>query len=394
MSLGIDALGKGVVNAATIAQDMERQKLQEKRADEELQIRKAQEEREATRFQNTQEDREKKIADASYEDMLRNDALKAKGLLSQAEGEVQTGPGEVDFQAAKARNSARRTALEKEANLMNYFAKKAGSPTLFTADMLEQERQNKMRASEQAEMDAEAKAAKDETLFNLNVQGKQASIGKTLADTKLTNKKLDELEKQIEKANLPKNPSGQINEGNRQIWQSLSDRYRKDIGGYKEALGEVEKVKLMINQATGAGDIAGIFSFMKSLDPRSTVRESEFQLPGSAGGLYDKILGALSNAQGEGRLGPETRKQLLDAVGSLGGMYQANVNRVDARYTDLSKRAMLDPVLIIDSGSQQDQAGQFESMSETDLDEQLRKRGIDPATGQPLKVAGGASGSF
>ena len=60
----------------------------------------------------------------------------------------------------------------------------------------------------------------------------------------------------------------------------------------------------------GVGDVAAIFSFMKSLDPRSVVRDSEFQVAANAGGIWDKMKN-LQNQYAEGEiLPPEVREQM------------------------------------------------------------------------------------
>jgi hypothetical protein len=43
-----------------------------------------------------------------------------------------------------------------------------------------------------------------------------------------------------------------------------------------------------LDEASAAGDLAGIFAFMKSLDPASTVRESEFENASNTLGLVEK----------------------------------------------------------------------------------------------------------
>lgn len=40
-----------------------------------------------------------------------------------------------------------------------------------------------------------------------------------------------------------------------------------------------------LNSVTGAGDMSAIFQFMKSLDPNSVVRESEFEMAAKTTGL-------------------------------------------------------------------------------------------------------------
>jgi len=72
------------------------------------------------------------------------------------------------------------------------------------------------------------------------------------------------------------------------------------------------KLVTALQRGDGAGDIAAIFQFMKNLDPKSTVREGEFQLAADVAGLKEKALD-LFNRYSEGDPLPvEARRQLAD----------------------------------------------------------------------------------
>jgi len=58
------------------------------------------------------------------------------------------------------------------------------------------------------------------------------------------------------------------------------------------------------------GDVAAIFSFMKSLDPRSVVRDSEFQVAANAGGIWDKMKNLQSQYAEGAILPPPVREQM------------------------------------------------------------------------------------
>jgi len=60
-----------------------------------------------------------------------------------------------------------------------------------------------------------------------------------------------------------------------------------DVKAFNEASSQARDLVSSMNQAGGAGDMAGIFQFMKTLDPASVVRESEFKSAASTSGAAD-----------------------------------------------------------------------------------------------------------
>lgn len=78
---------------------------------------------------------------------------------------------------------------------------------------------------------------------------------------------------------------------------------------------------------SGPADIAAIFGFMKTLDPRSVVRESEFQVAAEAGGIWDKIMN-LKEKYSEGEVLPDAvRKEMANLSTQLMESYKRTYDR-------------------------------------------------------------------
>lgn len=80
-------------------------------------------------------------------------------------------------------------------------------------------------------------------------------------------------------------------------YEQVSDDFRNDNRLFETERDAFNKLQTSFRAASPAGDIAGIFSFMKQIDPGSTVREGEFATVENSGGvdersraLYNKLL--------------------------------------------------------------------------------------------------------
>jgi len=88
----------------------------------------------------------------------------------------------------------------------------------------------------------------------------------------------------------------------------------KDVAIIDSALGKLDS---SLKDATAAGDLAGVFSFMKILDPGSVVRESEFKTAANAAGLPERF-GQMFEKVGKGTiLTPRQRKDFTDIAKQL-----------------------------------------------------------------------------
>jgi hypothetical protein len=113
-------------------------------------------------------------------------------------------------------------------------------------------------------------------------------------------------------------------------------RNSKIVKNFEDAQGGYNRVVAGATQDSKAGDIALIFGFMKTLDPTSVVRESEFSLGENVGSMSDKVKAYYDSFKGKGRLTPKMRQELLQASTNQFGTYQTEL---DTFKSDFGKKA-------------------------------------------------------
>jgi len=95
------------------------------------------------------------------------------------------------------------------------------------------------------------------------------------------------------------NPSGKIYDPDKRYAASkdLRTEYNKRVGDVTAGRINFEKMLESAKIGEGLGDVALITSFMKMLDPGSTVRESEFATARDTAGLYSSLENAANKAK-------------------------------------------------------------------------------------------------
>lgn len=163
------------------------------------------------------------------------------------------------------------------------------------------------------------------------------------------NIKADKLKYEIDLKLWEQDQEKLIPESKKKDWKDLTEQYRKNIANYKEGAEGAKKTLSLMDQIdpTSASDLATIFTFMKALDPRSVVRESEFEAAASVGGFFDKAFNSIKKAQGEGLLGTTARKDIRDAVLLLHDEYTGQAKIIDDYYSRLARGQGLPPETII-----------------------------------------------
>jgi hypothetical protein len=96
-----------------------------------------------------------------------------------------------------------------------------------------------------------------------------------------------------------------------------ADKFAQQVSGYKQALQGYNRLKSSLEAGAAFGDIAAIFGFMKMLDPNSVVREGEFAVASSAGGLFERMKIIMQQADDGQRLTPAMRKEILELSNDL-----------------------------------------------------------------------------
>jgi hypothetical protein len=183
-----------------------------------------------------------------------------------------------------------------------------------------------LRAQEQAAQDkaasdrmmaqAQADSAKKGLLAAINKSGQFGGIGKDIIDT----------EQKIRKE-----------------YDARSKDYREARTGYGKVLAAGSNPN-----PSGADDIALIFGFMKTVDPGSVVRESEFSLAQDTGAAPEKAKAYINRLISGERLTPDMRRYFVDAATVQFKSIQEPQAALEKRYFDISSAYNLDPSRIVE----------------------------------------------
>lgn len=93
---------------------------------------------------------------------------------------------------------------------------------------------------------------------------------------------------------------------------------RPEVKDYREVSSAYNQIKDLFSKApSAASDIAGIFSYMKMLDPGSVVREGEFATAQNAAGVPDQVRNLANKVISGQRLNPKQRADFLAQAESI-----------------------------------------------------------------------------
>jgi hypothetical protein len=180
----------------------------------------------------------------------------------------------------------------------------------------------------------------------------EAKINETLANTgKLeaeTRKILAELEaKKAQDLYTPEDAA------------AAEDALRKEFDGKQKTFRQINDFYNVINSAetTGIGDLALIFTYMKMLDPTSTVREGEQASTANAGGVPSGIMSAYNRAIGTGKIDDKVRNEIRSQSKKIYNNAEAQKKIEEAFYTKIAKDRGLKVDMIINTAPAQETTG-------------------------------------
>jgi hypothetical protein len=185
--------------------------------------------------------------------------------------------------------------------------------------LMDQKRQELAKATSDAEIRAiESKYAEKVKIADLEQMGKTlgltaAQINETIANTKYLDAKAAEIWMKIRA--MQESPGGMDPDKRFDAEVKLNKEYDLRIQEHTEARRLNEVIATAAADGSGAGDVSLVFSFMKMLDPRSVVRESEFAQAQDTTGLIGKLQVAGQKVQSGQLLTPQQRadfKRLAD----------------------------------------------------------------------------------
>lgn len=103
------------------------------------------------------------------------------------------------------------------------------------------------------------------------------------------------------------------------------------------------RVVVSAKDPSAAGDLALIFNYMKILDPRSVVRESEFATAENAAGVPEQIRRSYNKVLSGEKLGTDQRKDFVSRAGKLYDSQLNIQNTVKERFKNIAVKNNIDP---------------------------------------------------
>lgn len=186
--------------------------------------------------------------------------------------------------------------------------------------------------------------------------------------------------------------------------QKAADKFIADFGNEK-TIQNLSVAGSYLNQMNSFGasigtpkykpsdDIALIFSFMKTLDPGSTVREGEYATAKNAGSVPESVVNTYNQILNGKFLNDDQRKNFIETARKSYSGIAKEAETVASRYRSMAKDRGIPENLVVPS-NMFEQVKQFESKAQAqDLPrfqspEEMRARGIkrglvfNPATGK------------
>jgi hypothetical protein len=112
----------------------------------------------------------------------------------------------------------------------------------------------------------------------------------------------------------------------------------KQFGALQSQYSALENLILNKDKLEGPGDISMVFTFMKSLDPNSVVRESEFEVAARAGGLPERFVNEYNKLKDGSFLTDEMRQNFLSAARQAANSYVQSANIERGKYVEQGSR--------------------------------------------------------
>lgn len=161
-----------------------------------------------------------------------------------------------------------------------------------------------------------------------------------------------------------------------------AEKFAQQVSGYKQALQGYNRLKSSLQAGDAFGDIAAIFGFMKMLDPTSVVREGEFAVAASAGGLFARMQIIMQQAEDGQRLTPPMRQEIMALSNELVKTYnEAYKNKRSGYQKEFERYQYQNDEIdeLLGSAPKIDTESSIENINYTVPNDTFTGLGIDPA---------------
>jgi hypothetical protein len=129
--------------------------------------------------------------------------------------------------------------------------------------------------------------------------------------------------------------------------EGLRKEFTGQTAQYRGVADAFVKIKNAAMNPSAANDLALIFSYMRALDPASTVREGEFATAQNAAGVDVQIRNLYNKIVSGERLSQPQRQDFLQSAYGMVESQIPNVQQVIDRYTGIASRSGLNPEDIV-----------------------------------------------
>lgn len=128
---------------------------------------------------------------------------------------------------------------------------------------------------------------------------------------------------------------------------TLRDEFTASTKDFGTIQAQYNNIKATSAAPSAAGDIALITSYMRMLDPMSTVREGEFANAENAGGVPDRVRAKYNSLLSGERLSETQRKDFVGQAKNVFSSRESQFKQARTKYTNLAKRAQVDPLDVV-----------------------------------------------
>lgn len=132
-----------------------------------------------------------------------------------------------------------------------------------------------------------------------------------------------------------------------------------EVKDFKMSDTSLAQMKSSAAAGTPQGDISLIFTFMKTLDPTSAVREGEYATAANSGGVPDSVRNAFNKLIDGERLTPEQRTAFVKQAEQLHSARRAKYDAATTRYRSLAEKQGAAPDDVTGASAQAPAAGGF-----------------------------------
>jgi hypothetical protein len=135
---------------------------------------------------------------------------------------------------------------------------------------------------------------------------------------------------------------------------TLRDEYVTQSKDFVSVQSAYSTITALGKSPSAAGDIGLLTSFMRMVDPGSTVREGELATAENAGGVPDNVRSRYNNLLRGERLSEDQRKDFIGQAKNMFDARKGGQKKLRGTYKDLATRSKVDPLDVI--GAEEEEA--------------------------------------